>query len=140
MKITIEQLKKLDACSEQVVKFKRLFGKSATVTKANCLKACKAGLDFNWASRLLSPKALKVYQEATAQALKVYQEAKAPALKVYEEATAQAWKVYQEATAQALKVYEEAIAQASKVYEEAIAKAWKVYEEAIAQAFWRAVK
>ena len=77
MKITVKQLQELDACEEQVKTFKELFGASATVTKANCLKACKAGLNFNWASRLLTPEVSKVYQEAIAQALKVYEEATA---------------------------------------------------------------
>jgi len=138
MKITIEQLEKLNACEGQVKTFKKLFGKSATVTKANCLKACKAGLDFNWASRLLSPKAREVYEEAIAPVWKVYEEAIAPAWKVYREAIAPAWKVYCEAIAPAREVYQETIAPAWKVYEEAIAPAREVYEEAIAKAFWEA--
>ena len=99
MKITVKQLVELKACEGQVKIFKRLFGKSATVTKANCLKACKAGLDFDWATRLLSPKAWKAYREAIAIALKAYQEATAPALKAYQEAIAQAGKGHRKATA-----------------------------------------
>ena len=99
MKITVKQLVGLKACEEQVKTFKRLFGASCAVTKANCLKAYKAGLDFDWASRLLTPKAWKVYGEAIAPAWKVYQEAMAQARKVYQEAKAPALKVYREATA-----------------------------------------
>ena len=124
MKITVKQLVELKACEGQVKTFKKLFGASATVTSANCLKACKAGLNFNWASRLLSPKALKVYEKVKAPASKAYEKVRAPALKVYEEVKAPALKAYQEATAPALKAYQEAMAQAGKAHRKAMAIAF----------------
>ena len=80
MKITVEQLLKLNACADQVVIFKRLFGPSATVTLANCVKAGKAGLAFDWAARNLLPAtAWDAYQKETATALGAYQKATATA-------------------------------------------------------------
>ena len=73
MKITVKQLIKLNACADQVKVFKKVFGASATVTLANCLKAGKAGLDFDWAAQNLLP---------------------APAREAYEKVTAPAWKAY----------------------------------------------
>ena len=125
-RLTVAQLKKWDACANQVKVFARLFPEGATPTLVNLRRAAKAGLDLDWyARKALSPTALQAYEEATAQAWKAYEEAKAPAWKAYEEAKAPAWKAYEEAKAPALQAYEEATAQAWKAYEEAKAQAWR---------------
>ena len=141
MKITVKQLVEKQACVEQVKVFRKLFGASATVTLANCRKASKAGLDFNWAAQNLLP----------ATALEAYQKAKAPALKAYQKAIATAWdsrrkaiatvlKAYEKATAPVLKAYQKATAPVLKAYEKAIATAWEDYRKAKATAFYEVIR
>ncbi len=45
MKITVEQLEKLGACKEQVLRFQELFGDSVEVTHKLCLEHA---LNFSW--------------------------------------------------------------------------------------------
>ena len=100
MKITVKQLIEKRACVEQVKVFRKLFGASATITLANCIKASKAGLDFNWAAQNLLPApALKAYQKAIATAWEDYEKAEATAWEDYEKAIATAWEDYRKAKA-----------------------------------------
>jgi hypothetical protein len=112
-RITKVMLVEAGACADQVELFAKYFPRGVVPTVAKALAV--AGLfDWDFAAReLLTPAALKVYDEA-----------RAAARKVYDEATAAVWKVYYEATAPALKVYYEARAPALKVYYEAIAAAF----------------
>ncbi len=127
VKITLNQLKGLDACEEQLKLFEETFGEEVSFkTKAQAVKvAVKMAhkFDFDWASdNLLKGDCLKVYLEALAPFLKAYNEAEAPLLKAYNEAKATLLKVYLEALAPFLKAYEEAEAPLWEAYEEAIAK------------------
>ena len=64
--------------------FEKAWPNGCVPTLAACRKAVRLGLDLGWAARwLLSPPALKAYDEA-----------RAPALKAYNEACATAWKAY----------------------------------------------
>ena len=138
MKITVEQLEKLNACTDQIALFKKHFGNSVIVT-VNRAIAVASLFDWDWAADIfLSATAPTAYDEARAPALKAYNEARAPALKAYNEARAPALKSYEEAEAPALKAYEEVIARALKAYDEAEAPALKAYEEVIARAFAKA--
>jgi len=92
MKITIAQLKKLEACSDQVALFEKIFGASAKVTLENCLIAAEAGLDIDWASqRLLTSRQRAAYLAAEASAWAAYKAATGPAWADYETARAQAF-------------------------------------------------
>ena len=101
-RITATWLKEQNACADQVALFAKTFPRGGKPTKANLLKAARAGLDLDWLAGFLSPPASKAYYEATAAALKAYDEATAPASKAYDEATAPASKAYDEAIAPAL--------------------------------------
>src|SRR5574340_1378919 len=84
MKITKQMLLDKEACSDQVELFVSLFGEEAKVTKANCLKAWKAGIDFGWAvDNLLSPSQLKAYEAIEQPAWKAYEAVQKPAWEEY---------------------------------------------------------
>ena len=103
MRITVKQLIASKACADQVRVFCKLFGSSASVTLANCIKAGKAGLNFDWAARCLLPApALDAYEKATAPARDAYEKATAPARDAYNrKAKATAWDAYDKAIATA---------------------------------------
>ena len=135
VKITLNQLKGLNACEEQLKLFEETFGEEVSFkTKAQAVKvAVKMAhkFDFYWASdNLLKGDCLEVYLEALAPFLKAYNEAEAPLLKAYNEAKAPFLKAYNEAEAPLLKAYNEAKATLLKVYLEALAPFLKAYEEA----------
>ena len=46
--ITVEKLQQLNACCEQISLFKLWFPTGANVTRNNCLKAHRIGLDLFW--------------------------------------------------------------------------------------------
>ena len=74
MKITIRLLKSKGACKDQIEKFKTLFPKGVVLTEAVCMDLAQT-LDWGWAAKmLLTPKALKLYDETCASALKLYNE------------------------------------------------------------------
>ena len=102
MRITVKQLIALKACASQVRVFRRLFGSSASVTLANCIKAGKAGLDFDWASsHLLPATARDAYEKAMATAENAYRKAMATAENAYLKAIATAEDAYLKAKAPA---------------------------------------
>ena len=79
MKITAQLLRDANACEEQVAIFATQWPDGDEVTLANCRKAAKLGLDFDWAARhLLSAPAWVAYKEATAPALAACEKARAP--------------------------------------------------------------
>jgi hypothetical protein len=135
VKITLKQLKDLDACEEQLELFEDTFGEEVSFkTEAQAVNiAVKMALkfDFEWASgNLLKGDYRKAYDEAEAPLLKAYEEAEAPLLKAYKEARAPLWKAYDEAEAPLWKAYKEARAPLRKAYDEARAPLWKAYKEA----------
>jgi hypothetical protein len=117
VKITLKQLKNLDACEDQLKLFEEVFGESVSFkTKAQAIKvAVKVAQKFDfegWASANLLKGGYR----------KAYWEAEAPLLKAYEEAVAPLWEAYQEAKAPLLKAYNEAVAPLWEAYQEALAK------------------
>ena len=136
--ITADMLREKRACANQLMVFKKRFPNGAEVSEALARELAPV-FDWEWAAEaLLSPSALKAYNEATAPARKAYDEATALALKAYDEVMAPASKAYNEAEALASKAYDEATALASKAHDEVMAPARKAYNEAVAIAFARA--
>ena len=75
--VTLQWLKKHGACTDQVELFAKTFGDSSVaITPESIERASNVGLDINWvATRILTPPALKAYEEAKATAWKAYEEA-----------------------------------------------------------------
>ena len=72
MRITLSQLKSLDACKSQVDKFSELFGESVDVTPELCVSHAQ-DFDWGWAARnLLTDSALAEYERVTSTALAEY--------------------------------------------------------------------
>ena len=95
MKITKQMLLDKMACSYQVDLFVSLFGEEVKVTKANCLKAWKVGIDFNWAANnLLSPSQRKAYLDIQQPAWEEYKAIEQQALKAYEAILQPAYEEY----------------------------------------------
>lgn len=104
MKITLNQLKELEACEPQIILFEKKFGASVELTKELMIEN-SIEFDLVWfANKILSKDLLKLYCDTMAPALKVYKETRDQALEAYDETKAQ--------------VFKETIAQASKVYDE----------------------
>ena len=101
MKITVDMLRKVAACTSQIQLFEQLFPEGVTPTVAVCVEHASK-FDWDFASRkfLLAP-ALAQYKAATAPAWAQYEAATAPAWAQYEAAKAQAWAQYKAAKAQA---------------------------------------
>jgi len=76
--ITLERLRELGACQDQLDAFRGLFGDSVTPTLDLCM-AHASGFNWDWAARLLSSGARRAYEEARAIANCAYDEAKASA-------------------------------------------------------------
>ena len=117
--VTAASLIALGACGDQVAAFRATFGESVTVPRrasarrALASRVAEARLDCGWyARRVLSPPALRAYDEARAPARRAYDEATAPAQRAHNEARATAQRAYQEATATAWRAYDEATATA----------------------------
>jgi len=137
MIITADMLRLREACADQVVEFKRLFGDQVAVTEALCIEHAQV-FYWAWAARNLLPaEARQAYGEAITPAWKAYDEATAAARTAYGEADAAAGKAYGEATAAAWKAYGEATAAARTAYGEAITLARTACNEATAAAFGR---
>ena len=68
-RITLDQLRKLEACEDQLEVFEATFGTSAAVTEVNLHRAVAAGLNIHWlAGKTLPAPALKAYNEAIVSA------------------------------------------------------------------------
>ena len=106
MKITKQMLLDKKACSEQVELFVSLFGEEVTVTKANCLKAWKARIDFNWAAyNLLTSEQGKHYGAIEQQAYEEYGAIQQPAWGAYLSIQRQAYEKYEAIKQQAYEEY-----------------------------------
>jgi cell division septum initiation protein DivIVA len=104
--LTLATLKKKGACKEQVVLFRKMFGKSVEITEALCVEHA-AVFSWGWAAEnLLTAAALAEYQRVRAAALAEYQRVTAAALAECERVTAPAWAEYARVTAAALAEYE----------------------------------
>ena len=134
--ISVKHLKAVDACGDQVSKFKEIFGDSVEFNSLeeakNLAKKYSQDFDFVFIGYAVFGQA---YGEARAPLCKAYEEAEAPLWKAYEEAEAPLLKAYEEARAPLCKAYEEAEAPLLKAYKEAEAPLREAYEEARAQLF-----
>src|SRR4249919_2681223 len=92
--ITVADLVKAYACSDQVRLFEATFPKGVRVTLRNLNRAVKAGLNVAWTVKLLTPEQWTEYNKATATARAEYYKAIAPALAEYRKARASAWAEY----------------------------------------------
>ena len=116
-RITVELLKSMNACPDQVETFSKLFPKGAPVSMRSLAKAQKAGLDVFFLERLLT----------------------GPALAEYEKIRDQAWAEYEKIRARAWAEYVKIRAQALAEYEKIAAPAWAEYEKIRAQALVKAL-
>ncbi len=115
---TVDDLRALDACAEQVAMFEKTFPDGATADDVGA--AVAAGLNVRWL----------VEEVVSDEVWRAYLEAKAPLRRAYEEALAPLWSAYEEAEAPLRRAYEEARAPLWRAYEEAEAPLWRAYLEA----------
>ena len=112
-RITVELLKSINACPDQVETFSKLFPKGAPISMRSLTKAQKAGLGVFFLERLLTAPAraeydkIKVqawaeYEKIRALALAEYEKIRVLALAEYEKIRDQAWAEYKKIQAQAL--------------------------------------
>ena len=113
MIITLKQLDKRGACTEQRDLFEKLFGAAVDITKKLCIKHA-SDFDWTWAARnFLS----------------------APARAEFDKARASAVAEYGKACASAWAEYDKACAPARAEYDKACAPAWAEYDKVCASAF-----
>jgi hypothetical protein len=77
-KLHLDQLIAIHACTEQVDRFRQLFGDSVNVTEALCKKHFDK-FDWDFASKLLSPEGRAEYERVTGPALAEYNRVDGPA-------------------------------------------------------------
>ena len=84
MILTLQRLKDLDACTEQLALFESTFGESVEVTPELCVSVADK-FNFVWAARyLLSQSARTEYGRVRAPAWAEYERVTAPVLAEYE--------------------------------------------------------
>src|SRR4249920_3591561 len=88
--ITVADLVKAYACSDQVRLFEATFPKGVRVTLRNLNRAVKAGLNVAWAVTLLTPERRAEYDKAADSAWAEYKKATDSAWAEYEKARATA--------------------------------------------------
>ena len=72
-RITVEMLKQIDACEDQVELFEQVFPKGAPVSMRSLVKAKKAGLDVFFANAFSTGQAWAEYEKVTGQAWAEYE-------------------------------------------------------------------
>ncbi len=122
--ITREWLEEHAACEDHVEIFSATFGDRAGLTRANAMRAAKAGLDIDWLAKIL----------LDSRTWWAYMLAIGPTWRAYMRADSRAWRAYQEARAPTWRGRDEAEAEAWRAYKRAIAPTWRAYEEAAAGA------
>ena len=126
---TVDDLRVLGACNNQVALFAATFPNGATADDVGA--AVAAGLDVQWlVRRVVARDVWRAYAEAEAPLWRAYEEARVPLWRAYEEAKAPLWRAYEEAEAPLWRAYEEAEAPLRRAYAEAEAPLWRAYEEA----------
>ncbi len=104
---TVDDLRALEACKEQVALFGATFPDGATADDVGAAMA--VGLDVEWLVRaVVSDNVWRAYKEARAPLWRAYEEAKAPLSRAYEEAKAPLRRAYEEAKAPLWRAYLEA--------------------------------
>ena len=120
---TVDDLRALKACDEQVELFVATFPTGATADDVGA--AVAAGLDVAWlVEAVVSDDVRRAYKEAEAPLLRAYEEAVEPLWRAYNEAVAPLWRAYNEAVAPLWRAYLEARAPLWRAYEEARAPLW----------------
>ena len=95
---TVDDLRAVGACDDQVALFSAMFPDGATAD--DLPRAVAAGLDVYWfVRRVVSPDVWRAYKEAQALLWRAYKEAQAPLWRAYKEAEAPLWRAYEEAEA-----------------------------------------
>ena len=104
---TVDDLRALKACKEQVKLFAATFPHGATADDVGA--AVAAGLNVRWlVEEVVSDEVWRAYLEARAPLWRAYEEARAPLWRAYLEALAPLWRAYEEARAPLARAYAEA--------------------------------
>ena len=111
-RITVELLKSINACPDQVETFSKLFPKGAPISMRSLAKAQKAGLDVFFLERLLTAQAWAEHEKIAAQARAEYWKIRGQAWAEYWNIRGQAWAEYKKITAPAWAEYRKIEAQA----------------------------
>ena len=129
MKITLIQLKNLNACSNQIDLFESRFGESIILTR-QIVKKNITDFDISWfVNRFLTETQWKTYQDSVAPLLKTYQDGVATLRKTYQDSVAPLLKTYQDAAEHLWKVYNGGVASLLKTYQDAAEHLWKTYQD-----------
>lgn len=98
MKITVEYLKRLNACKDQVDLFAKTFPDGAKVTRDNLAKARAAGLNVEWFAAEVYRGAVKSalinYHDSARKSARDAYDARKVAGAAYDAAIAAAWTAY----------------------------------------------
>ena len=109
-KITLQQLKHLNACQGQVQLFRELFGNAVVPNEELAIEHASA-FDWEWASyNLLSPEAWAEYKKVRDQALAEYEKVRASAWREYGKVHDPAWAEYKKVRDQAWAEYKKVCA------------------------------
>ena len=127
--VTLDDLKKLRACSDDVAKFKAEFGSYAEITVENVMRAFAAKIDVDWWAIAVFGSD---YQAALAPLDRDYQAARASLYRDYQAARASLYRDYQAALAPLDRDYEAALAPLYRDYEAALAPLYRDYQAALA--------
>jgi len=143
--ITLAQLQAKRACYGQINLFTKVFGTEVKVTKANAVKAAKAGFDIGWASEnLLTPTAYEAYKAVKKSAWEAYKAVKKSAWEAYKAVEKPAYEAYVVAIRHVVAMrpaYEAYVADTKSAWEayKAVEKpASKAYDAACWLAFYKA--
>ena len=122
--LKVSCLVKLNACPQQVAKFRELWGEQVYVTVPR-MTSVADHFDWDWgAQKLLSAPAWAEYERVTAPALAEYNRVTAPALAEYNRVTVAAWAEHKRVTAAAWAEYKRVTAQARAECKRVTAPAW----------------
>ena len=101
-RITVEMLKQVDACEEQLELFEQVFPSGAPVSMRSLMKAKREGLDVFFAERLLEGQAWAEYEKVAGQAWAEFEKVTEQAWAEFGKVTERAWDEYEKAAGQAL--------------------------------------
>jgi len=143
-KITLDQLKRLKACKEQVSQFESLFGKSRGFrSEAAAVRVARKHaqvFDWDWAARqLISDSAYLEYKRVRITALEEYARVTAAALQEYARSQPSVLDYHEESPAYAeyIRVQSPAYAEYIRAITPAENEYKRVEAEAFARAWWK---
>lgn len=126
MRVTREDLVKLEACDYDRDCFYKEWPNGVEVTEESLKRAFEIGLDVSWWARKLFGKS---YTEAERPLWKAYQAAEEPLWKAYQAARWPLWEAYQAAN-RPLRETSEADEELWNAYKASEGLAWNAYEAA----------